>query len=128
MGKSRSFFRLSGLFECQYSYLIGDLKKEAKAFILDISAGGALMASKEFIRHGKNIEIYLSKSPGPFIIKAQVLKSERHWYVSDTSKETYWTNNLRFIDIPSETRAQIIQYIYKCKADINQAKLKHLAK
>jgi len=126
MGEKRITFRINDRLNCAYSYKIIKNIRSVKATILNLSSMGLMMITKEFLKPKKELEITVGEPLGPLALNAEVLSSKLEWYVTDKSKDMFFTTHIVFKNVTSAKRAQIIQYIYNCKSQRRKARLKRL--
>jgi|GEM_PF-2262094 len=126
MEEKRLFFRLSDRLNCKYKYKILKEVKDGEATILDLSSGGLMMVSKEFLKPKRILELDIEPPLGPLKVTAEVLDSKLDWYVTDQHKKMYFTIHIRFKNLSISKKTHIINYIYECKAQRRKARLKRL--
>jgi len=126
MEEKRLFFRLTDRIICTYKYKILKREKKGEAIILELSSGGLMMVCREFLKAGKTLEIDIGPPLGPFKVEAEIVGCKLEWYVTDRKKDMFFTTRATFKNLSSSKRTQIINYIYKCKAERRKARLKRL--
>lgn len=124
--EKRFSFRLEDQLACRYRYVAAQEMKEGDGTVLSLSSTGLMMIAKDFLKTNKEVEFTVSFPAGPFTCKGEIVDSALKWYVEDSGKEMYFKTQVRFKGISASQRAQIIQYIYACKAERRRARAKRV--
>lgn len=123
MNTKRTFFRLADCLECTFSYKFVNEVKKSDGKIFDISAGGLMLLSNIYLAKDKEIEISIKPPLGPMVLKAKIVRADVEWLVTDKMREKYSQLHVKFLDISAKEQNQIIEYIYKCRAERRKARI-----
>jgi len=126
MKEKKVVFKLIDFSKCSYTYNVVAKEKKGKAEMFEISTDGIAIVAKEFIKKGKIVTVHVSAPLGPLDLITEVESSKLEWYVTDQKKDMRFTTKLVFKDLPPKVRTRIIQYIYRCRKELRDARLKGL--
>jgi c-di-GMP-binding flagellar brake protein YcgR len=122
MKEKRLSLRLQDCLQCTYKYKILRKEKTANAKVTSISSRGLLMICEKLVKAGKEILLSVKFPFGTLETRAEVVDSRLKWYVDDKNKKMRFRTQVKFLDLPTSSRAQIINYIYKCRAERRRAR------
>lgn len=126
MKQKKVIFKLVDFLECAYTYSIVTIEKKGKAPMFEISTEGMTIVAKEFIKKGKIVRVHIAMPPGSLDLITEVASTKLEWYITDEKKDMRFTTKLIFKDLPIKTRTHIIKYIYSCRKEFRDARLKRL--
>lgn len=126
MEEKRKALRVNVWIKCNYIHKIIKEEKRGEAVILNLSSKGCMMLTKEFLRPGKKLKIDIRAPLERLGLEAEVVDAKPEWYVTDEGKEMYFATRLKFVNTSLEQTKLIIKYVYKCRADLHQARFKKM--